>query len=110
MAECRLPSIYSISVHVIDIPRSSLQRWLTGQSRIPVSAASDLLQAIVDYAERLQANPLILELEELVRADTSESAVLARLRAELRARRVPVRRTIDALRALDLLPNGGQDG
>jgi len=103
MKECRLPSIYALCLHS-DYSRSTLKRWLSGQVRIPLADARRLLETLVEYAAQLSASAALHELEELVRAETIEQSDEARLRAELRVRRVPVSRTLAALRAASLLP------
>jgi len=105
MKECRLPSVYALFLHSdTDYARSTLKRWLRGEGRIPVDAARRLIEALLEYAAQLSTSALIQQLDDLVRAESHEQSDEARLRAELRARRVPVSRTLAALRAVSLLP------
>lgn len=104
MKECRLPSVYALLIHSdSDYARSTLKRWLSGEARIPVEGARRLIEALLAYAARLSASPLLQELDNLVSVESHEPSD-ERLRAELRARRVPVSRTLAALRAVSLLP------
>jgi hypothetical protein len=103
--ECRLPSVYALFLHTDSgYARSTLKRWLRGEGRIPVDGARRLIEALLDYAAQLSTSALIQELDNLVRAESHEQSDETRLRAELRARRVPVSRTLAALRAVSLLP------
>ena len=103
MKECRLPSVYALFLYT-DFPLSTIKRWLSGQVRIPVEGAQRLIEALIEYAAQLSTNESLHELDALVRAECEVQSDEARLRAELRARRVPISRTLEALRAASLLP------
>ena len=103
MDECRLPSVYSLFLHV-NFPRATLHRWLSGRARIPITAARDLLDELGQHAAKWHRSEAIQQLDYLIRAEAPEHSNAARLRAELRARGLPVARTIEALRAANLLP------
>lgn len=85
--------------------RSTIHRWLTGRiSSIPVAGATAILQALREYAPHIQGDPELQQLDDLIRTVRSENHLEIQLRSELRKRRVPVDRAIEAFRAVSALP------
>jgi len=103
MKGCHL-SVYALFVD-LEFPRSTLTRWVSGKSRIPVDAALTLVEALREYADRVSNSSALRELDAIVCAERVADSGASKLRAELRARRVPIRRTLEALRAVSLLPS-----
>lgn len=101
--ECRL-SVYALFLD-LDYPGSTLRRWLTGTVCIPAESARNLVNVLIEHSSRLADSAGLRELQLLADSVQAEDPGTARLRAELRARRVPVRRTIEALQAANLLPS-----
>lgn len=103
MKECRLTT-YSLFIEV-EYPRSTLTRWVSGKSRIPVEAALTLVQQLMTYADSISSSSALKELHTLAHAQHAEDVSASRLHQELRARRIPIRRTLEALRAANILPS-----
>ncbi len=99
MVERRISSVYSLFLSA-DLPRSTLHRWLAGRGRIPVSRAFELLDALLSCGE---GGAPARAIRDLLEAASTNESIEQRLRAELRARRVPISRTLDALRAANVL-------
>lgn len=106
MTECGFSS-YSLYLEV-DYPRSTLMRWLAGKTRIPSDAASSLVNGLVARIERVSSSSTLAELHMLLQAQCADSGV-SMLQTELRARRIPIQPTLDALRAAKLLPPSSTD-
>lgn len=104
MDECGLSS-YSLYLEV-DYPRSTLTRWLTGKTRIPSDAAMKLVKILEARIERLSSSWTLRKLHELLQVQFADSGI-SMLQAELRARRIPIQPTLDALRAAKVLPPSG---
>ncbi len=94
MTCARIRSKYELYL-LVEIPRATLQRWFTGRVRIPVAAARKMAEAL---AAELRSDEPLQALEQLVNQEQADPWA-ARLRFELRVRRVPVRRALDAIRA-----------
>ena len=110
MADCRLPSLYALFLSTnAETSRASIHRWMRGTVRIPVSAARELVDGLAEYSSRIQRSHLLAELDAIVRGATDEHPQTERLRAELRARGVPVQRALEAFRAVNLIPNEQYD-
>ena len=103
LKECRL-TVYSLFIEV-EYPRATLTRWVNGKSPIPVDAALTLVQQLTSYADSISSSPALKELHALIQAQCAEDQSASRLREELRARRIPIRRTLEALRAANMLPS-----
>jgi hypothetical protein len=88
-----------------DLSRATVERWLSARVRIPVSGAHRLIEVIAVHPGGVTS---LAALRELATADTHQLTPEYLLRAELRARRVPVRRALAALRAANLLPTSAQ--
>ncbi len=101
MCECGF-SPYALYLEV-DYPRSTLMRWLAGKTRIPGDAARSLVKELEARIERASCSSTLAELHMLVQAQCADLGV-SMLRSELRARRIPIQPTLDALRAAKLLP------
>ena len=101
MKECGFSS-YSLYLEV-DYPRSTLMRWLAGKTRIPSDAALKLVRGLVARIERVSSGSTLGELHMLIEGQFADSGV-SMLQTELRARRIPIQPTLDALRAAKLLP------
>lgn len=71
---------------------------------MPISVAETLLEALVSYAERVSSNSKLHDLREILHSQPKNENGISLLEAELRARRIPIRATLDALRAANLLP------
>lgn len=99
--ECGFSS-YSLYLEV-DYPRSTLMRWLAGKTRIPSDAALTLVKGLVARIERASSSSALGELNVLLQAQFADPGV-SMLQTELRARRIPIQPTLDALRAAKLLP------
>jgi hypothetical protein len=108
MRECHL-SGYSLFLEA-EFPRATLMRWLNGKSRIPVAAAQTLVASLRIRAEQISNSSALEELQALLNAQRVDDVDAARLHFELRARHIPVRRTLEALRAANLLPPGPSVG
>lgn len=103
MRECGLSS-YSLYLEV-DYPRSTLMRWLAGKTRIPKYAAMSLVKGLVARVERALNSSMLADLQMLLQAAHFADPGVSLLQTELRARGIPIQRTLDALRAARLLPS-----
>lgn len=103
MQECGLRSVYALFLRV-DLPRATLHRYLAGRVRIPLGAASELTEALLEHAARWKDSARLQELDDLIRAAFTDQSAEALLRAELRARGIRIGRTLEALRAARFLP------
>jgi hypothetical protein len=108
MRECHL-SGYSLFLGA-EFPRATLMRWLSGESRIPVDAAQTLVASLTSHAETISKSSAIKELQALLNLHCVHDVSASRLHLELRARRIPIRRTLEALRAANVLPPGPSVG
>ena len=104
MEECALLSVYSLYLQVDDVSRATLYRWLSGRVRISIMGAHALVNALAECGE---GSTLIRALRDLLDAASAAVSSQERLRLELRARRLPISRTIAAVRAARLLPAEG---
>jgi len=105
MDKAGLRSVYELYL-LVDVPRATLHRWLKGQVRVPEGRGREILGALascVGSSEPLKAFDRFLVSE---RDSTSWNQ---RLREELRARRVPIKRALDALSAARALPETGDN-
>ena len=100
MRHCGFRSVYSLYL-ATDLPRATVDRWLSGRVRIPISGAKQLIDLLLDYRDDV---PALLLLKRHVADAERVLTPEERLRAELTARRVPVQRTLAALRAVNLFP------
>ncbi len=100
MAERGFRSVYSLYL-ATDFSRATVERWLSARVRIPVSGAHSLVEVLADHSGGVTS---LEALRELVAGDMRNITPEELLRSELRARRVPVRRALAALRAANLLP------
>ncbi len=104
MAERGFRSVYSVYL-ATDLSRATVERWLSARVRIPVSGAQRLIEVIAVHPGGVTS---LAALRDLAAGDTHTLTPEDLLRAELRARRVPVRRALAALRAANLLPTSAQ--
>jgi len=103
MKECSLHSVYALFLQA-DFPRATLHRWLSGRVRIPLAAARALIEALLEHATKWKSNASLQQLEDLIRGEIADDSAATRLCTELRVRGIPIGRTIEALRAVNLLP------
>ena len=103
MVECGFPSVYSLAL-IADFPRATIHRWLSGRVRTPISGASHLIDILCSHSGDEVA---LHDLRDLLRFASSLNTQEQLLCAELRARGVPVQRTLDALRAANVFPAKG---
>lgn len=103
MRECGF-SAYSLYLDV-SYPRSTLMRWLAGNTRIPNDAASSLVKGLAARIERVLSSSTLAELQMLLQTAQFADPGVSLLQTELRARGIPIQRTLDALRAARLLPS-----
>ncbi len=89
-------SIYRLYV-CMDYPRSSIYRWLSGATRIPVPAAREIAETLQD--ELRHTEQPVAELNEVVGLYAGAESPELRIRRELRRQGLRVERTISALRA-----------
>lgn len=78
-----------------DLSKATIYRWFNGVSRIEVGQAHQILKAIA--GER--SCPFLDEAVQLLLREQARDPVAQRLLVELKVRRLPRRRTLDALRA-----------
>ena len=96
----RLGSIDSIFPNV-SYDRSTIHRWLSYRaSSIPIDGAAAIIRAIREWAPHINDDITLQHLDDVIRSARRKTRFEARLRLELRKRRVPVNRVIDALRAV----------
>ena len=100
IAKVGLRSTYELFLQTA-LPRATLHLWLSGRVRIPIDRGREIFSALALYGG---SDEPLLGFEEILLAERDRSALRERLRDELRLRRVPVERTIDALRAANVLP------
>jgi hypothetical protein len=104
MADCGLSSIYRLYL-LTDLSRPTVYRWLGGKTCIPLSGARKIVKALAGWSNRCGA--LRSELAALLASAQTVDSPEVTISTELRARGIPVRRTLDALRAANILPLKG---
>ena len=100
--EHRAASSYELFLQ-LDYSRSTVHRWLNGSTRIPLVAASRILEALHENASRLESSPPAIRLRAMIEQYTGSESRESALRSELRARGIPVGKTIAALKAAGIL-------
>jgi hypothetical protein len=97
---CGFRSIYGFYLET-DLSRATLERWMSARVRIPVAGAQYLISTISKHSP---TSSVLRALQDVISIAADEASQEDLLRAELRARRVPVQRTLAALRAANVLP------
>jgi hypothetical protein len=100
MAKAGLKSTYELYL-LVDVPRATLHRWLTGRVRVPVSRSREIVEAL---GLRAESEEPLKAFDRVLLTERDSTSWNARLRAELRARGVPIKRALDALRAANAVP------
>jgi len=88
-------SVYGLFLLVDDLSKASIYPWFSGTCRIDANAARKLLDALLgdDRSSALDAA------ESLLLRECASDSARERLLDELKARKLPRRRTLDALGA-----------
>lgn len=104
MREHEAGSAYSLFLQ-LDYSRATVHRWLSGATRIPVAAVRDIVAALQDQAARQKASSTTLVLSALADQYSADAeSIELQIRRELRSRGVRIEKTIEALRAANILP------
>ena len=86
-------TVYGLFLLVGDLSKASLYRWFSGTCRIDMNTARKLLDALAGQSASLDAA------EALLASEGAGDSVRGRLLGELKERKLPRNRTLDALRA-----------
>ena len=87
-------SVYGLYL-LTDLSKASVYRWFRGACGIGVDGAGQLLHALA----RDGRSPSLDKAAELLARERASDSIEKRLLVELKARKLPRRRTLDALRA-----------
>jgi hypothetical protein len=104
-------STYELAL-IVDIPRGTLQRWLTRRVTLPVSSVKRIADGLAEHAKRtMEAQQALADLVQLCPMDDLGE----RLRAEFRTRGARLRSAMAAIEAaglrlvpIDEMPGNGQ--
>lgn len=98
MARLGIRSVYELFL-MISVPRATLNRWFAGNVRLPVGGMRAIAEAL---AVRAEVEDPKRDLEAII-SDPPARTCLRLFADELRVRRLPYRRTLEALHAAKLM-------
>ena len=98
MARLGIRSVYELFL-MLSVPRATLNRWFVGNVRLPVGGMRAIAEAL---AVRAGVEDPKRDLEAII-SDPPARTCLRLLADELRVRRLPYRRTLEALHAAKLM-------